>query len=228
MLEARRAVIEQPNTTGPWDGASLGSAASTVGLGGSAPDILAEQDELSAALEDVREERFAAEQEHLDGIVELNRTAAADVAGAFRGGLSEVRRQFRTLDFDVRRILAAIVGDLAGSLFDSAIGSIGGGGLLGLLGDWFQGGFAAGGQVAANRPALVGEQGPELFVPGEAGTIVPNHALGQPVAVYQQFNVNEGATEGAVRMLTSVAGEIKRQTIAAVIDAQRRTAGALL
>jgi hypothetical protein len=28
------------------------------------------------------------------------------------------------------------------------------------------------------RPYLVGERGPELMVPGQSGTIVPNHALG--------------------------------------------------
>lgn len=34
-------------------------------------------------------------------------------------------------------------------------------------------GFAAGGTPPVGRPSLVGEQGPELFVPRTAGTIVP-------------------------------------------------------
>jgi len=38
---------------------------------------------------------------------------------------------------------------------------------------------AAGGPVDAGTPYLVGEQGPELFVPGAAGAIAPNSALGQ-------------------------------------------------
>ena len=37
---------------------------------------------------------------------------------------------------------------------------------------------AAGGPVDAGTPYLVGEQGPELFVPGAAGAIAPNSALG--------------------------------------------------
>lgn len=41
-------------------------------------------------------------------------------------------------------------------------------------------GFAAGGQVMKDNPIMVGERGPELFVPKSAGTIVPNNALGQP------------------------------------------------
>lgn len=39
-------------------------------------------------------------------------------------------------------------------------------------------GLASGGPVTANSPYIVGEQGPELFVPGASGSIVPNHALG--------------------------------------------------
>jgi tape measure domain-containing protein len=39
-------------------------------------------------------------------------------------------------------------------------------------------GFAAGGIPPVGRPSLVGEQGPELFVPRTAGTIIPNHKIG--------------------------------------------------
>jgi hypothetical protein len=40
------------------------------------------------------------------------------------------------------------------------------------------GGRAAGGPVSAGQAYIVGERGEELFVPGESGTIVPNHQLG--------------------------------------------------
>jgi predicted nucleic acid-binding Zn-ribbon protein len=36
---------------------------------------------------------------------------------------------------------------------------------------------AMGGPVKANTPYIVGERGPELFVPSTAGSIVPNHAI---------------------------------------------------
>ena len=42
----------------------------------------------------------------------------------------------------------------------------------------FSGAFANGGRPAVGKAALVGERGPELFVPDRAGTIVPNHAMG--------------------------------------------------
>ena len=38
--------------------------------------------------------------------------------------------------------------------------------------------MAKGGSVSANSPYLVGEKGPELFVPGAQGNIVPNNAMG--------------------------------------------------
>jgi lambda family phage tail tape measure protein len=52
-------------------------------------------------------------------------------------------------------------------------GLFGGGGVLGFLGDIFR---AEGGPVAGNKPYIVGEKGPELFVPQGAGSIVPNGA----------------------------------------------------
>ena len=39
-------------------------------------------------------------------------------------------------------------------------------------------GRANGGSVSSGTPYLVGERGPELFVPGASGNIVPNHSMG--------------------------------------------------
>lgn len=47
--------------------------------------------------------------------------------------------------------------------------------------DFLFGGYpgrANGGPVSGGTPYMVGERGPELFVPGSSGSIVPNHALG--------------------------------------------------
>ena len=53
-------------------------------------------------------------------------------------------------------------------------------------------GFANGGRPPVNRPSIVGERGPELFVPGAQGTIVPNHALGSSNIV---VNVDASGTQ---------------------------------
>jgi len=58
-------------------------------------------------------------------------------------------------------------------------GTGGGAGLLsGLLGSFGLPGRATGGSVSPARPYLVGERGPELFIPTSAGNVEPNHRLG--------------------------------------------------
>jgi phage-related minor tail protein len=53
----------------------------------------------------------------------------------------------------------------------SAVGSSPLGALAGRVGDLFR---AQGGPVSAGQAYVVGERGPELFLPGRSGTIVPN------------------------------------------------------
>ena len=38
--------------------------------------------------------------------------------------------------------------------------------------------FADGGTPPVGRPSIVGERGPELFMPGVRGSVIPNNALG--------------------------------------------------
>ena len=38
--------------------------------------------------------------------------------------------------------------------------------------------FAEGGKTGANQPIIVGEKGPEIFVPNSSGTVIPNHDIG--------------------------------------------------
>jgi lambda family phage tail tape measure protein len=52
----------------------------------------------------------------------------------------------------------------------------GGGGIFSAIGSIF--GFANGGNPPINKPSIVGEKGPELFVPKTAGTIIPNGGFG--------------------------------------------------
>jgi hypothetical protein len=56
--------------------------------------------------------------------------------------------------------------------------------------------FADGGDILANHPSIVGEQGPELFTPRSAGTITPNHALGGDT--HTHFHIDaRGSTDPA-------------------------------
>jgi hypothetical protein len=74
---------------------------------------------------------------------------------------------------------AELLGDgpLAG-LFGTGSKTGGTGGLLGTLFSAIGlGARAEGGPVSSGSPYMVGERGPEIIVPGQSGTVIPNHKL---------------------------------------------------
>ena len=70
---------------------------------------------------------------------------------------------------------------------------------------------AAGGPVTGGTPYVVGEKGPELFVPGSSGNIVPNHEMGGANIV-----VNVDASGSEVEGNEGQAAELGRMLGAAI------------
>jgi len=68
---------------------------------------------------------------------------------------------------------------------------------------------AAGGPVDAGLAYLVGEQGPELFVPQGAGSIVPNGA-GAPARPQIILNVNARDAQSFLKSETQIAAMLSR------------------
>lgn len=69
---------------------------------------------------------------------------------------------------------------------------------------------ASGGPVGANDPYIVGERGPELFVPRSSGYIVPNHKMGSApsstvVNITQNVDARNADAAAASRILAGVA-----------------------
>lgn len=113
------------------------------------------------------------------------------------------------LEQDIIRIITRKL--VTEPLGNAITGALGGGGLLGgIFGSIFGGGKALGGPVMAGVPYLVGEQGPELFVPpGSGGRIVPNNSVGGNLSV--SINVNGVRDEGGLKMASSqIAAEAAR------------------
>ena len=83
------------------------------------------------------------------------------------------------MDFDmggmVRDVFQKIKDFIADFSISDALSSIGN--LFSGDGEKVEGKYM-GGSVASGTPYIVGEQGPELFVPGASGSIVPNGAMG--------------------------------------------------
>jgi len=71
---------------------------------------------------------------------------------------------------------------------------------------------AAGGPVTGGSPYVVGEEGPELFVPGSSGNIIPNHNLGKGSNVV----VNVDASGSSVQGDTGQAEELGSMLAAAI------------
>ncbi|WP_426165816.1 tail tape measure protein [Sandarakinorhabdus sp. DWP1-3-1] len=124
----------------------------------------------------------------LAGVAEMRRELDGPLAqGAERAGGSIERALARaaiTGKFgfeDLRRVALNALADIATSALRSDIGALfgggsGGSGLFGAIGAGIGSLFGApgraiGGPVSGGRPYLVGERGPELFVPAGAGRV---------------------------------------------------------
>ncbi len=86
----------------------------------------------------------------------------------------------------------SIINDLASSLLRLGINMA----LTGLFGGTKVGkflGFANGGRPPVGKPSIVGERGPEIFVPRSAGTIIPNNKIGGSGGIVNNINVNVSA-----------------------------------
>ena len=69
-------------------------------------------------------------------------------------------------------------------------------------------GFEKGGRPPVGQPSIVGEKGAELFVPDQAGTIVPNDKLGMDKNVTVNFNINTVDARGFNELLVNSRGVI--------------------
>jgi phage-related minor tail protein len=71
---------------------------------------------------------------------------------------------------------------------------------------------AAGGPVSSGQPYLVGEQGPELFVPSASGTIIPNGGGGGAVGG-QTVNVYVTQPLGTASQIADAVGKAIMQNL---------------
>tara|TARA_R100000773_G_C4220566_1_gene119283 strand:- start:1326 stop:3356 length:2031 start_codon:yes stop_codon:yes gene_type:complete len=84
---------------------------------------------------------------------------------------------------------------------------------------------ASGGTVQRGRPYMVGERGPEMFVPNTGGRIVPNGALpkgGGTTVVNQNLNFTTGIQNTVRAEVLSMLPAIQESTLQAVVDQKRR------
>ena len=148
-------------------------------------------------LQNLQKERQLAE-ETAAAFERMSQTIATDISQGIQGMI----RGTSTLNDMLNNVLNKLI-DAAFNMamFGNPQGSLGGGGLLGSIfgglgslfspkpdptfgtgipsgADLLPGSFANGGRPPVGSASIVGERGPERFVPDSAGTIIPNHAMG--------------------------------------------------
>ena len=156
------------------------------------------------------------------------------LAEAATGVLNNLKRKL--VEVAMQRAVSGI-----GNFFGNALSGIFGGGKksssfasfpnafdtsfdMGLLG------FANGGRPPVGRASIVGEKGPEIFVPRSAGTIIPNNAIGGGGTTNNMITVNVDASGTSVQGNGSEADQLG-QLIGGIVQAtliEESRAGGLL
>lgn len=169
--------------------------------------------DMEAFQRDVAQMRQSLESSLGAGAEAAGRGIEAALARAARGG----RMEFE----DLARVAARALGEIAAAAlrieFGGGAGGLGGlGGLLsGLAGASGLPGRATGGPVAPGRAYLVGEQGPEVFVPTSSGRIEAGRGRAVPV-VNLAVNLGTGTRPGQAAMAQTgrqVARAVRRAII---------------
>jgi len=193
---------------------------------------------VSASTERAFSDGFRGAEDALVKFVTTGKGSVKGLADSIIADLARIGVQQMITGPLAKGLMGAFAGDEFGDFIkakgfigagDSGGGGGGLGGLLGTFGKWFGGllGFADGGNPPVGVPSIVGERGPEIFIPSVPGTIIPNHALGSgsggSVTNNNYYSVGDIAT---VAMLKQALAATQAQT-ASRINSSRTRGGAL-
>ena len=122
-----------------------------------------------------------------DAFAEIGDTIGTQISDALVGAINGTK--------SLGEAAKSIVNDLANSLLRLGVNTLlksTGFGIFSSLP-----GFAAGGRPPVGRPSIVGERGPELFVPSTSGTIIPNNQIaGTTNNIVVNVDASGSAVEG--------------------------------
>jgi tape measure domain-containing protein len=142
--------------------------------------------------EAIKAKALTDEQEKLNAAKERMKGLIQGIGGAIESGLVNGIEAAVTGAQSLQDVLAGVLKDIGKMLISFGIRSL----LSGInIGNVPLVGKAAGGPVAGGTPYVVGEKGPELFVPGSSGTIVPADTTAA-MTRYQRQTASTGGTAG--------------------------------
>lgn len=170
------------------------------------------------------------------GTLEGPLVEGADRAGRMiEHGLLRAVRSGRTGFEDLRRVVLSVMAEIAAAALKAGLASLlrpgakgsggaeapsAGGGVLALGSQLLASalglpGRATGGPVSPGRAFLVGERGPEVFVPTSSGSVAPVVGGGRDVRVAIQVNAPKGENG---RLLSRSARQVARAVKAALAE----------
>ena len=153
-----------------------------------------------------------------DAFTKIGDTLATGVSDALVG----VVQGTKSLGEAARNILNDIASQFLRLGINTLLGSIFGGPFAKLPS------FATGGRPPVGRPSIVGERGPELFVPSTAGTIIPNNKMGGVTNnIVVNVDVDGGASVDADENNSKQFGLALAAAIQSEIINQKRAGGLL-
>ena len=165
---------------------------------------------------------FAREVETMRGVLEGSLGAGAERAGrAIEDALLRSVRSGKLGFEDLKRAALGLLADITRAAVRDGMGAAGGGGgasLAGVLAS-LTGlpGRATGGPVSPGRGYIVGERGPELFVPTSSGRVDASPREGGMRAVRVSITVHAGAGEAPAALQRS-GRQVARAVRAALND----------
>ena len=185
------------------------------------------QDENKKKAEELKE-KMTAIGEEIETSIKNNLRDAITGAKSFGEAMTGVLNRIRDKIIDAQ--LDKLIGGFGEAFGKSASGGRGKG-IGGFLGSLIGGFFANGGRPPVGKASIVGERGPELFVPKVAGTIVPNSAIGGGGdSVTNVITVNVDANSSNVSGNSADANDLGNQIAAAIqseLIKQKRAGGLL-
>jgi len=110
----------------------------------------------------------------------------------------------------LREVIKAIGLDLVRMVFQQTVTTPMAAGISKFLQNMFK---ASGGPVTSGSPYVVGEKGPELFVPNSSGSIIPNSKMGSG---------SSGASGTNVNITYNIASGVSRSDLAPILEQQRK------
>lgn len=162
---------------------------------------------LQQSFKDVGDRGIKSLEDSLVGIVDGTKTAKEAFKDMAKSIISDLIRMA------IQKQITGPLGNALGSFFTASANSTA-----------IPAFMAKGGTATGGKPYVVGEKGPELFVPGRTGTVVPNNQMGGGggVVINQTINVTTGVQQTVRAEIANLMPRIAQASKQAVLESRQR------